>query len=122
MVMDLVEQIVANLEVEPGQAEKGIGAILISLRMVVDKATFEKVRAAVPAHESYMGRALMSHGRTGEIVGVAGPAALSAGLSAAGFSKEDVPRLGRIVLEHLRPVVGNDVIDRFLAGAPALKG
>lgn len=120
--MDLVEQIVANLEVEPGQAEKGIGAILISMRMSVDKATFEKVRAAVPAHESYMGHALMSSARTGEMIGVAGPAALSAGLSAAGFRKEDVPRLGRIVLEHLRPAVGNDVIEKFLAGAPALKG
>ena len=114
--MDLVEQIVENLSVEPGQAEKGIGVILISMRMSVDKASFEKVRAAVPAHESYMGHALMSAAaRTGEMIGVAGPAALSAGLTAAGFRKEDVPRLGRIVLEHLRPSVGNDVIDKFLA-------
>src|SRR6266567_967112 len=101
--MDLVEQIVANLEVEPGQAEKGIGAILMAMRMAVDKATFEKVRVAVPNHESYMGRALMSGARTGEMIGVAGPAALMAGLSAAGFKKEDVPRLGRIVLELMRP-------------------
>lgn len=119
--MDLVEQIVANLQVEPGQAEKGIGAILISMRMAVDKATFEKVRAAVPAHERYMGHALMSAARTGEMIGVAGPAALSAGLTAAGFRKEDVPRLGRIVMEHLRPSVGTDVIEKFLAGAPVLK-
>ena len=41
-LMTLVEQIVANLEVEPGQAEKGIGAILMAMRMAVDKATFEK--------------------------------------------------------------------------------
>jgi hypothetical protein len=45
-----------------------------------------------------------------------------AGLSAAGFRKEDVPRLGRIVLEHIRPTVGNDAIEKFLAGVPALKG
>ena len=120
-LMDLVEQIVANLEVEPGQAEKGIGAILMAMRMTVDKPTFEKVRAAVPNLESYMGRALMSGARTGEMIGVAGPAALMAGLSAAGFRKEDVPRLGRIVLEHIRPTVGNEAIDKFLAGAPALK-
>src|SRR5258705_4927356 len=80
--MDLVEQIVANLEVEPGQAEKGIGAILMAMRMTVDKPTFEKVRAAVPNLESYMGRALMSDARTGEMIGVAGPAALMAGVSA----------------------------------------
>ena len=120
--MDLVEQIVANLEVDAGAAEKGVGAILMAMRMVVDKPTFEKVRAAVPNLESYMGRALMSGARTGEMIGVAGPAALMAGLSAAGFRKEDVPRLGRIVLEHIRPTVGNEAIDKFLAGAPALQG
>jgi len=119
--MDLVEQIASSLAVEPRQAEKGLGAILISMRMSVDKATFEKIRAAVPAHESYMGHALMSAGRTGEMIGMAGPAALSAGLSAAGFRKEDVPRLGRIVMEHLRPTLGDDVIEKYLAGAPALK-
>jgi hypothetical protein len=56
------------------------------------------------------------------MIGVAGPAALMAGLSAAGFRKEDVPRLGRIVMEHIRPTVGHEVIEKFLAGAPALKG
>src|SRR2546428_13775929 len=79
--MDLVEQIVANLEVEPGQAEKGIGAILMAMRTAVDKSTFEKVRVAVPNHESYMGRALMSGARTGEMIGVAGPRALMGGAS-----------------------------------------
>src|SRR2546422_10406141 len=77
--MDLVEQIVANLAVEPGQAEKGIGAILMAMRMTVDKPTFEKVRAAVPNLESYMGRALMSGARTGEMIGVAGAHALVRG-------------------------------------------
>ena len=120
--MDLVPQIVANLEVEEGQAEKGVGAILMALRMVVDKAAFEKVKAAVPNHESYMGRALMSGARTGEMVAMAGPAALLAGLAAAGFKKEDVPRVGRIVMEYLRPTLGNEAIQRFLDGAPALKG
>lgn len=111
--MDIVEQVVANLEVETGQAEKGVGAILMALRMAVDKTTFDKVRAAVPNYESYMGRALMSGARTGEMIGVVGPAALLAGLTAAGFKKDDVPRLGRIVLEHLRPTVGNDTIEKF---------
>jgi len=64
----------------------------------------------------------MSTARTGEMIGVMGPAALMAGLSAAGFKKDDVPRLGRIVTEFLRPSLGNDTIDRFLEGAPALKG
>lgn len=120
--MDLVQQVVATLGVQPGQAEKGVGAILVALRMSLDKTIFEKVRTAVPNHESYMGRALMSGARTGEMIGVAGPAALAAGLSAAGFQKDDVPRLGRIVMDHLRGPLGNDAIERFLDGAPALKG
>src|SRR5258708_28556870 len=94
----------------------------MAMRMAVDKPTFEKVRAAVPNHESYMGRALMSGARTGEMIGFAGPAALMAGLSAAGFRKGDVPRLGPNVLEHIRPTVGNEVIGKFLAGAPAPNG
>lgn len=120
--MALVQQIVDTLAVEPGQAEKGVGAILMALRLSVDKPTFEKVRAAVPNHESYMGRALMSGARTGEMIGVAGPAALMAGLAAAGFKKDDVPRLGRIVMEHLRPSLGNEAVDRFLDGTPVLRG
>ena len=45
----------------------------MAMRMAVDKPTFDKVRAAVPNLESYMGRALMSGARTGEMIGVAGP-------------------------------------------------
>jgi hypothetical protein len=45
-----------------------------------------------------------------------------AALAAAGVKKEDVPRLGRIVLEFLRPSVGGPVIDAFLEKAPGLKG
>src|SRR3989442_11793242 len=92
--MDLVDQIVANLEVEPGQAEKGIGAILMAMRMAVDKATFEKVRVAVPNHESYMGRALMSGARTGEMIGVAGPPPLMAGGPPPRLSSEKRPPPG----------------------------
>jgi hypothetical protein len=120
--MDLVQQVVANLEVEAGQAEKGVGAILMALRMSADKDTFEKAKTAVPNAESYMGRSLMSGARTGEMMVMVGPAALLAGLAAAGFRKDDVPRLGRIVLEYLRPTIGNEAVEKFLDGAPALKG
>jgi hypothetical protein len=32
-----------------------------------------------------------------------------------------MPRLGRIVLEHLRPVIGEQSVRHFLAVAPALR-
>src|SRR5258706_15977115 len=117
--MDLVEQIVANLAVEPGQAEKGIGAILMAMRMVVDKPTFEKVRAAVPNLESYMGRALMSGARTGEMIGVAGPPALMAGVSPPGVCKEKGPPPGGHGFGGNPPPGGQEGARKVLAGAPA---
>ena len=119
--MDLVQQVMANLEVEEGKAEKGIGAILTAFRMSADKDTFERLKQAVPGAESYMGRALMSGARTGEMSAMVGPSGLMAALAAAGWHKDDIPRLGRLVIEYVRPTVGNDVVDRFLERAPALK-
>jgi hypothetical protein len=120
--MDLVEQVAANLEVEPGKAEKGVGAVLMALRMSVDRTTFEAVKRTLPNCESLMGRALMSGARTGEMAALVGPSGLLAALAAAGYQKDDIPRLGRIVLEHLRPAIGSDNVEQFLAGAPALRG
>lgn len=119
--MDLVRQVAANLEVDTGKAEKGIGAILMALRMSVDRETFDAVRHAVPNCESLMGRALMGGARTGEMAALVGPAGLMAALAAAGYQKDDVPRLGRLVLEHLRPAIGTDRLERFLQSAPALR-
>ena len=119
--MELVQQVIANLEVDEGKAEKGVGAILTALRMSADKDTFERIKQAVPAAESYMGRALMSGARTGEMSAMVGPAGLMAGLAAAGWHKDDIPRLGRLVIEYLRPSVGTPAIDKFLEKAPALK-
>ena len=119
--MELVQQVMANLEVDEGKAEKGVGAILTAFRMSADKDTFERIKQAVPAAERYMGRALMSGARTGEISVMVGPAGLMAALAAAGWQKDDVPRLGRIVIEYLRPTVGNAPIEQFLEKAPALK-
>ncbi len=120
--MDLVQQVVANLAVDESKAEKGIGAILMALRMNLDRETFDAVRGALPNCESLMGRALMSGARTGEMAALVGPAGLMAALAAAGYHKEDIPRLGRLVLEHLRPSIGSEKLERFLSGAPALRG
>jgi hypothetical protein len=119
--MDLLEQVVANLEIESGTAERGIGALLVALRMSVPPAEFERIKEAVPTTERMMGRALMSGGRTGEMAAPVGPAGLSAALGAAGVLKEDVPRLARIVIEYLRPTVGGAALDKFLDAHPPLK-
>jgi len=120
--MDLVQQVIGNLEITEDKAEKGIGALLMALRASLDRVAFDGVKAALPHSERLMGRALMSGARTGEMATVAGPAGLYAALAAAGFQKDDVPRLGRIVLEYLRPAIGSANVEKFLASAPALRG
>ena len=120
--MDLLQQVAANLAIEEGKAEKGIGAVLMALRMAIPKDAFEQVKHAIPNAESMMGHALMSSGRTGEMAAVTGPAGLLAALAAAGINKDDIPRLGRLVTEHVRPIIGSPAVDRFLEGIPVLKG
>jgi len=119
--MNLLERVVANLDMEAGTAERGIGAMLVALRMSVPPADFERIKDAVPTTERMMGRALMSGGRTGEMAAPIGPAGLLAALGAAGVLKEDIPRLARIVVEYLRPTVPGAVLDTFLDAHPALK-
>src|SRR5712692_7433748 len=109
--MDLVHQVAANLEIEAGKAEKGIGAILMALRMNLDGETFKKVKHVLPNSESLMGRALMGGARTGVL----------AALAAAGYQKDDIPRLGRLVLEQLRPAIGREKLEEFLRTAPMLQ-
>jgi len=119
--MDLAQHVAANLEISTSTAERGVGAILNAVRMVVPRETFERVKGVVPDAESYMGRALMSAARTGEMPGPTGPSGLMRALMTAGIKHDDMPRLGRIVLEYLRPVMGEQSVKQFLAVAPALR-
>ena len=119
--MDLVQQVAANLAIDSGKAEKGVGAILMALRASLDRETFDAVRRALPNCERLMGRALMSGARTGEMAAFVGPAGLMAALAAAGYQKDDIPRLGRLVLEQLRPAIGSEKLEQFVQAAPALR-
>src|SRR5260370_14729576 len=116
--MDLVRHVAANLKIEATKAEKGVGAILMALRMSVDPKTFAAVRDALPNSESLMGRALMSGGRTGEMPSLAGPSGLVAALLAPGYTKDDIPLLRRLAPPHLRPIIGADKLQQFLQSAP----
>src|SRR5260370_18906978 len=104
--MELLQQVVANLEIDESKAEKGIGAILTALRMSSGKETFEHVKAAVPNAESMMGHALMSGARTAELVAPVGPAGLMAALAAAGVKRGERPPLSRILLPVFGPRPG----------------
>src|SRR5258708_20981271 len=101
--MELLQQVVANLEIDESKAEKGIGAILTALRMSSGKETFEHVKAAVPNAERMMGHALMSGARTAELVAPVGPAPRLAAPAAAGGKRADSARLRRRVSRVSRP-------------------
>src|SRR5256885_16696654 len=103
--MDLLHHVATQLKIQEDEAERGIGAILMALRMSLPKDTFEKVKEGVPNCESLMGRALMSTSRTGEMLVVTGPSALPAGLAAGGVDTAGIPRLGTSVLERVQGVV-----------------
>lgn len=120
--MDLGQHVAANLEIPASAAERGVGAILNALRMVTPRETFDRLKAELPDAESYMGRALMSAARTGEMPGPTGPSGLGRALLTAGIRHEDMPLLGRIVLEYVRPVIGEDAVRQFLDLAPVLRG
>ena len=119
--MDLAQHVAANLEIPESSAERGIGAVLNALHLSLPKETFERLKTAFPDAERYMGRALMSAGRTAEIVSPIGPAGLIAALEMAGIKRDDMPRLGRIVLEQVREAVGDAAVSQFLTTAPALR-
>lgn len=119
--MDLAQHVAANLEIPRASAERGIGAIFNALRMILPRDVFEHVRASLPDAESYMGRALMSAARTGEMPGPTGPSGLARALATAGIKHEDMPILGRIVLEYVRPVIGEEAVRTFRDLAPVLK-
>src|SRR5439155_1613649 len=89
-----------------GDTQVGDGELLMARGMSLDPAGFAQVKRAVPNCESLMGRALMGGARTGEMAALIGPSALMAALAAAGYRQDDIPRLGRLVLEHLRPTIG----------------
>jgi len=119
--MDLAHHVAANLEIPVASAERGVGAILNALRMIVPRDLFDRVKASLPDAESYMGRALMSAARTGEMPGPTGPSGLARALLTAGIKHEDMPLLGRIVLEHVRPIIGEEAVATFRGLAPVLK-
>ena len=119
--MDLAHHVAANLEIPVASAERGVGAILNALRMILPREAFDRVKAALPDSESYMGRALMSAARTGEMPGPTGPSGLARALTTAGIKHEDMPILGRIVLEYVRPIIGEEAVQTFRDLAPVLR-
>lgn len=103
------------------KAEKGVGAVLSAFRLTADAATWQKLKSTVPDAESYITRSqLPSGGRTAEMAAIIAPSTLLAALASQGWRKEDIPRLVKLVIDHVRPAVGDEGLKRFIAAAPGL--
>jgi hypothetical protein len=114
--MDLIAAVSQSFPVDRAKAEKSVGAILSALRVSIDKAGFEKLKAAVPGAEGLIGKALQPGGRTAEMAAMVAPSTLLAALAAQGWKKDEVPALLRQVLDQLRPIVGDAAADRVFKG------
>lgn len=114
--MDLIEQVTQAFAVDRAKAEKGVGAVLSALRVSIDKAGFDKLKTAVPGAEALIGKAMSPGGRTAEMAALVAPSTLLAALAAQGWKKEEVPAMVKLVLDQLRPIVGDAATDRVFKG------
>lgn len=114
--MDLIERVSQAFAVDRAKAEKGVGAVLSALRVSIDKAGYEKVKAAVPNADALIGKAMAPGGRTAEMAALVAPSTLLAALAAQGWKKEEVPAVVRLILDELRPIVGDAAADRVFKG------
>ncbi|MGH7751554.1 MAG: hypothetical protein ACREN5_01955 [Gemmatimonadales bacterium] len=122
--MTLIDRVRQALQVDEGQAEKGVGLLLLAVRFTVDGPTFSRVKELVPEAESAMGRSLMSSAapaRTGELSAMVGAKAMLNGLKTAGYRDDQLPALAHLVFGEIRDVVGEQVIQGIVAQAPALR-
>lgn len=114
--MDLIERVSQGFAVDRAKAEKGVGAVLSALRVSIDKAGFEKVKEAVPGAEGLIGKAMAPGGRTAEMAALVAPSTLLAALATQGWKKEEVAAVVRLIVDELRPIVGDAAADRVFKG------
>ena len=107
---------------DPAQAERGLGAVFMSIRMAVDPATFARVVGAFPDADTWMRAIELSGGRTGEILALASPHALRRQLKLAGFTEQHIRQLGPTVGAALQAALPPETFDQVATRIPLLKG
>jgi hypothetical protein len=120
--VDLPDVVARQLGIDVAQAERGLSAVFLSIRMAVDPATFGQVSEAFPNAETWMRGIELGGTRTGEILALASPEALRRQLHLAGFSDKDMRHLGPIVGHALQAALSPDAFDRVVTNVPLLTG
>jgi len=120
--MDLIDRVMQSFKVDRTKAEKGVGAVLSAIRTTLNKEAWEKVRQAVPDAELFVGRSmLVGAGRTAEMAPIVAPSTLLAALAAQGWRKDEIGSLAKLVVDEIRPTVGDAGLEKFLAASSGLK-
>ena len=119
--MDLPQRVADDLGIARPQAELGLGALFMSVRMTVDPALFSKITAVLPDVETWLRGIQLAGRRTGEIVALAGPEALGQQLEMAGFNEQHAQRLGAAVGKALGELLARDVAEKVVQRVPLLK-
>lgn len=120
--MNLPRAVAKELGIDQAQAERGLSAVFLSIRMAVDPPTFGEVTKAFPNASVWLRDIELGGGRTGEILALAGPEALRRQLKAAGFTDKDIQQLGPMVNEALRSALSPAAYEQVVARVPLLKG
>ena len=120
--MDLPQAVAQEFSIDPAQAERGLSAVFMSIRLAVDPAIFAQVSAAFPGADAWMRPPELGGGRTGEILALAGPGALRRQLKLAGFTEKDILQLGPMVGKALQAALSPEVFEQVAAHVPLLKG
>jgi hypothetical protein len=120
--VDLPQIVARELSIDPAQAERGLGAVFMSIRMAAEPATFARITVAFPDADTWMRAIELSSGRTGEILALASPQALRRQLKLAGFSEKHVRQLGPTVGQALQAALPPETFDQVVTRIPLLKG
>ena len=120
--MSLLEVVTTELALDREKAQAGLGALFTSIRLATDARTFETIKAKIPEIDGWVGRSYSGGGRTGEIMTLMGPQALTRTLTAAGFSADEIAGLGRVVGRSLKDILPAEAVTQLTGKLPLLGG
>lgn len=120
--MNLPQVVAKELGIDVAQAERGLSAIFMSMRMALDPVTFGQVTKAFPGSDAWMREIELEQPRTGEILALVSPKALRRQLKLAGFTEKDISRLGPTVGRALQAALSPEAFDHVVTRVPLLKG
>lgn len=119
--MGLLQQVTDELDGDEAKALDGLGALFMTIRLQLNGQTFETIARELPLVGQWItditGRA---NGQSGEMLTQITPQTLPHHLSRAGFSDDEVDRMGEVVSRFLSHRVPSEVTAPLQSRIPLL--